>query len=214
MLSAAYRGLYESPLKEIYPVLDLEEAIAFAAGSWAKRNESARFSGYVASHSLYDVFSEVYGLGFPWLNKHKNIPDELKRSHIQLNPFSGRNLEQRLSLVPYDSAERLKERLAKPTRRHLFYAQYESEIRGRMFDPYELVCMEFQPNSYPPSKRKGEVAYQKQYQKMLGAFAGEIARRISTYPAEYFPVVDSPKPQDQISRGLAKEEEPKQLGLF
>ncbi len=203
LLNSAYKGLYETPLASLYPLLNFDELLVFEAASWKKREEDLNaFSKYAASHSLYDTFRSVFFDGFNWLSRKKDttsLSEPQKSIYLQLNPYQG-NLEERLAKVSPNDAYLLREQLAAPVKQHVFEGQYSRLKRIQKGDNSNLVFMAFQPNTYPPSHLKGEEAYQKQHRKMVDAFAGEITRLVSAYPAEYYSIEEIlPEKPDQLN---------------
>ncbi len=176
LLSSAHHGLYEVPLSDFYPHLDLDEVIAFAASSWqARAINNEDFMHTLESGDIYRIFNQVYGIGFPWLVKNMSVPEKLKKKYDQLNPFHGKDLKERLATVEAKHAERLVKNLKELTNEYVFEGQYRGIKMARDGDNYDLVVMTFQ-NAYP---EKGRI---------VPAFAAEIARIISSYPAEYEPL--------------------------
>ena len=173
LISSAHHGLRESSLRDFYPNLDLDEAVAFAASSWKAREKDFNdFTSFLESAPVYELFSEMYKIGSPWLNKHKCISDKLKQKHQRLNPFRRKDLKARLSRVDPDDIIELRKKLNQPVSEYVFPCQYERRKRERGGDNFRLVPMHFQA-AYP---EKG---------KIVLPFASEVARIISKYPAAY-----------------------------
>lgn len=173
LISSAHHGLYECPsLREVYSHLNFEELFAFVASSWQFRNRREfSFLEAVKSASLYEIFSEAFKIGFPWLRKNSQVSSEDKK-HRQLNPFeNGRDLSARLEGVPSDSVSRLREQLTERVNEYVFECQYHDRKMRRGGDNYKLEIMRFQ-NVYPKSGR------------IVPAFAEEIARIMKTFPRE------------------------------
>jgi hypothetical protein len=172
LISSCHHGLYEASLAEFYPHLDLDETVAFAASSWKSRQVSpTELADFLGSQvEAYDLFSEVFKIGFPWLNKSRDISPELKQKYEKLNPFDGKDLRARLESVQPEKVEKLKERLRDRVNNYVFECQYQDAKMARGGDNYKLVPMHFQA-VYP---RKG---------KIVPAFASEVARMISQYPS-------------------------------
>lgn len=173
LISSLHHGLYETPLNGVYPYLDFNETVAFAANSWKSRNTSIKDMGQLVSQNdLYEIFSEVFRIGMPWLNKYKAITLDSMQKYTALNPFEGKNLKERLAAVPSSAVEILKKRLCEDVNEYVFHCQYQQRKNIRGGDNYKLEIMNFQ-NVYPKSG------------KIVPAFASEIARIFSTYPRTY-----------------------------
>ena len=176
LIEALHHGLYETSLANIYPHLDLDEAAAFAASSWKTRDKSPYFFEHdiTPTTNLHDIFSQVYIIGFSWLNKNKEISDRLRPLHEKLNPYKGKDLRARLQRADSDTVEKLKKGLKETVNEYVFECQYQDKKMQRDGDNYKLVPMRFQA-VYP---RKG---------KIVPAYGSEIARLISKYSTEYHP---------------------------
>lgn len=173
LIESVHHGLAETPLNALYPNLDLDEVLAFEASSWKTREKNlASFSDFVKSAGIYDIFSEVYKLGFSWLNKHKNISQKLAKRHSELNPFNGENLRSRLEKAKPEDIDSLKNKLQDGVNAYVFSCQYHDAKRMRGGDNYKLSVMAFQ-NAYPKSGR------------IVPAFASQNARMLSEYPTDY-----------------------------
>lgn len=77
LIGSLHHGLYEVSLKDFYPYLDLDELVAFATSSWKSRESRQE----IGSGSVYDIFNQVFKIGFPWLNKYKKISPDLREKH-------------------------------------------------------------------------------------------------------------------------------------
>jgi len=176
LVSSACHGLHEASLRDIYHLLDFDEAIAFAASSWKSRKLNMdSFAETLDRADLYELFSEVYKIGMPWLNKHKDISPNMESKHQRLNPFNGRNLQDRLSRADERTVEVLKEDLIQDVNKYVFEIQYQDAKRARGGSNYKLEIMNYQL-FYP------------QNGKIVPAFASEVARTVSSYPKEYIPL--------------------------
>lgn len=175
LISAIHHGLNETSLRDFYSKLDLDEVVAFEASSWKSRKENQTlFDGVVHISDIYTLFNEVYKIGMPWINKHKKISEDLKPLYMQLNPFKGKDLRERLESIDQESVEVLKRNLQKDVNQYVFECQYhdakmKNEPRGENFG---IVMMEFQP-VYPEAG------------KIVPSFAKEISKMLSFYPKEY-----------------------------
>lgn len=173
LIESIHHGLVETPLDALYPYLDLDEVLAFEASSWKTREKDmASFSDFVKSAEIYDIFSKVYEIGFPWLNKHKNISEKSAERYTKLNPFGSKNLRSRLGGVKAEDIENLKKRLQEGVNEYVFECQYQEAKRMRGGGNYKLEIMNFQ-NVYPKSG------------KIVPAFASQNARMLSEYPTGY-----------------------------
>ena len=172
LIERVHHGLYETSLGSFYPWLNFDEVIAFELGSWDIRSKRSPMVVELADvMDIYDIFSNVFRRGFPWLNRFKNVSDKLKRKHEEMNPFE-RNLRNRLEQVDIKDMEILKKKLMKKANEYVFECNYYNRKRERGGDNYKLVNMAFQ-NVYP---KKG---------KIVPAFASEIVRLMKNYPTEY-----------------------------
>lgn len=192
LISSLHHGLSEVPMGDFYPVLDLDELIAFSASSWKSREKDPEsFSELVKnSPDAYTIFNEVYRIGFPWLNKYKQISPELETKYKKLNPFQGADLRDRLETIDPEFVEKMKERLSETVCEYVFDCQYHQRKMERGGDNYRLEVMHFQP-VYP---KKGVI---------VPNFASEIARIISRYPGEYFFLEQFP--EEDVKSELTKE---------
>jgi hypothetical protein len=177
LIGSAHHGLFETSLKEIYPYLDLDEAIAFAASSWQSRDRDIKgfrktLDNVGLFEGIYDVFGDVFKIGMPWVKKHKNIPEEMKEKHKKLNPYGGKDLRDRLEAVENGAIPRLVDKLREETNTYVFECNYMEEKMARGGTNYKLEPMHFQ-NAYP-KKGVNTVNY-----------AAEVARMIKRYPAVY-----------------------------
>ncbi|MEK6950810.1 MAG: hypothetical protein AABX13_03760 [Nanoarchaeota archaeon] len=178
LIESFHHGLEETPaLKQFYPHLDFDELVAFTASSWKKRKiEYGQFLPFLESYpSAYQLFSEIYDIGFPWLNKYKAVSPPQQAKHQKLNPFQGRALEDRLNEVEPAAVNQLIQQLWEGPSEYVFACQYQERKRGRDGDNYKLEPMPFQ-NAYP---KRGRI---------VPAYAAEIARIFRDYPQEYHPL--------------------------
>jgi hypothetical protein len=170
LISAAHHGLVETPLDQFYPNLDLDEVVTFAASSWKSRDiKDIDSSSFLDNAGLYDLFSQVYAIGMPWLKKHRRISYEKREEHSSLNPFGGMDLRRRLAAIPRDAEDKLREQLKQGTTEYVFECQYRERKMQRGGDNYKLEIMSFQ-NAYP---REGRI---------VPAFVAEVTRILSGYP--------------------------------
>jgi hypothetical protein len=194
LISSVYNGLNETPLNNFYPHLDLDEAIAFSASSWKNRKKKSEiFKEVVESGNIYDIFKEANNIGFPWLNKYKDVSERLIEKHDKLNPFKGRCLEERLGQVSPEAVERLRDQLMEDVNQYVFECQYRDAKIARGGDNHKLNILTFQ-NFYPG---KG---------KIVPAYAGEIVKMLSN--KVYNPLDDS------VKERLEEQKPGEQLELF
>ncbi len=175
LIESLHHGLEETPvLKQFYPHLDFDELVAFGASSWKSRERNHRhFSRYSPdSVRIYDLFSQVYSIGFPWLNKNKAISLEQHIKYEKLNPFQGRDLEARLNEVEPTAVIQLIQQLQEEPCEYVFDCQYHARKMARGGDNYKLEVMSFH-NAYP---KRGRI---------VPAYAAEISRILAEYPREY-----------------------------
>lgn len=176
-LQNTHHGLFETPLYGVYPVLNLDETLAFAIGSRVLRaNGDPIFAGLAREDELYPIFNEALREGMPVVNIWKNkglamMSNRDRTAYQEMNPFRG-FLEYRLGEVDGEIVSRLVENLQKPALTHVFECDYQREKRKRDGDNSGLAVMRFQ-TVFP---RRGQVA---------GNYAAEISRIISGYPQEY-----------------------------
>jgi len=178
-ISSVHHGLYETPLQDFYPHLNLDEVLVFEAGSWNLRdNKNHNFRELVEAGDTYDIFNRINNEGFPVLNRNKRL-QKWKEKHGQLNPFRGRNLRERLERVDSDAVRELIEKLKLPVNTYVFECQYQDAKMARGGDNSGIEIMRFQ-SVYPRSE------------KIVPAFASEIAKIVGRYPTHYESVA---KPQ-------------------
>lgn len=179
-LESLHHGLFELQLSAFYQHLDFDELVAFAASSWKTKNRSggtnSDLSDVAQNGSVYEIFNSVYKIGFPWLNKEKNIiTPALITKHDGMNPFKGKGLEERLDRVSDESVTQLRKDLQEGVHDYVFDCQYSQRKAMRGGDNYKLEPMPFQ-NAYP---KRGKIA---------PAYASETARQIKAMSANYIPL--------------------------
>lgn len=132
-LQAAYGGLKEEPtLKDISTFLDIDELFGFAAESWIKRDKDLKeYERVVDNSSLYEIFSWTYQKG-GHVFLHNDSKGEIRKKNEEYNkklsigklnrnifdnksPHDGRNLKQRLDMIPYEHENDLRAELKNPT---------------------------------------------------------------------------------------------------
>lgn len=195
LIENMHHGLAETPsLRVFYPFLDLDELAAFAASSRKSRDSrNPDFKKAVESGDPYRIFKEAFRIGFPWLNKHKNISPELRHLEGALNPFSGKDLTRRLDSVPAWAIPAFLNEVDAETKKWVFGCQYDDEKARRGGDNYGIEIMTFQ-NVYP---REGRI---------VPAYVTEVTRMICSYPREY-EAPEKPKVENSPDK-------PKQQQLF
>lgn len=189
LLSSICFGLKETPLKEFYPYLNLEEALVFAGASWGNRKEQPEFYKKIIENPnsikkqqltlfenieiinnqdiVYSIFNETFKEGFRWLRNKNRISDEKLEKYNKMNPFYNIPLKERLNKVNDEDIETLKKKLLIPTKNYIF----EKDYCGGTYDKNRVV-MNFQP--VYPSKAN-----------IRKNFALEIMRTLKEYPAQY-----------------------------
>lgn len=194
LLGSTHHGLYETPsLRNVYPFLDLDELVAFAASSWRSREKNPNFKHHVEHDTLYDLFSHVYQIGFAWLNKNRRISQYRQNLYEELNPFNGRDIKARLSSVQEQLDEKLRCELARPVHDYVFECQYQEMKALHGGDNSNIEIMEFQA-VYP--KREN----------IASAYAAEVSSMVRSFPTEYHKLQQEPVP-------LSKPK-PERLSLF
>lgn len=173
LLQAMHHGLYETPLNNFYPFLDLEEMLVFAASSWKAREQDITSVRQLITFSHKpEIFCQTFEIGDSWLYKWKNLSPESKTESEILNPFKRKNVVERLSQVREQDWMILTDRMSKMVNEYVFGYQYNKRFRQRGGDFHGLELMDFQ--SYYPSKKHNSPK-----------FAKEIARILADYPEVY-----------------------------
>ena len=189
LIGSIENGLYEIPIREFYPHLDLEELLAFSAAQQMGRYRDHRNIQALIEKNMYHFFSEMMGIGIPWIRRHKDFStDRREEQYSKLNPYKGKDLRARLRRVEKPARIKLKKALLEETRTHCFEKEYDRIKRERRGDNWGLRVMDFQQNAYPPSKRNGPVQFQRQWKTMITSFSREIARKLRNYPKQYYPI--------------------------
>lgn len=198
LLKKTYRGLSEASLDKIYPNLNLDEAIAFAAISWGDRwRDIVQYAEQVNQMELYAIFNSTMSRGMAALNSAKNISEGNKSLYDRLNPFEG-NLRERLERVSEQDEAALREVLKQTTKFYASEGQYQSGHARSNADKEgrELEIMTFLPvylkNASPETTKKG--------------YATEIARMLRNYPRAFEPI--------KTTAELVKVNKPEQLPLL
>jgi|TARA_Y100000310_G_scaffold292645_1_gene321584 hypothetical protein len=175
LITSTYCGLVEAPPDGID--LGLNKIIVWGAATRKLREDDINsFADFVKSADIYDVFKEVYKIGFPWLNKYKEISkdpqlnrdrgisEELEQLYNNLNPEN--NLEQSVRKVDSEALKTLKQNLQYPVKRHLFKSQYPHLLERVLRDKGIAII----PLSYP-LKGKG----------VINQFSSLVTRMILNY---------------------------------
>lgn len=164
LLAALYGGIRESRLESVYPYLNFDELVAFASGSWKKREtQYDLFCSIVEHDTINEVFKSAFAKGFPWINAYKKLNFEDRKKLEKLNPYESSSFQDRLAAIPLEELESLRESLAKPVKKYVFECQYKDEKRRQRGDNSNLEIMMFQA-VYP---RRG---------KIVPAYSKEICR--------------------------------------
>lgn len=186
-----HHGLAELDLGKVYPALDLDEALLFAASSWAARRDQ-HYRQRVQHMTLPEIFNHTYSQrvvlpipgrtitydnAYQWMNSKKQIScadARIQDKSSRCNPHTEK-LEARLRQVGDRDVRALKERLGRPRKEWIFGCDYERRKRALNFDTTNLEIMDFQ-TEYP---RKG---------KIVGRYATEINKIIRSYPRDLIEV--------------------------
>ena len=173
LLKKTYKGLNEVSLRGLYPNLNLDEAIAFAAISWGDRWRDIRqYSKEVDQMDLYAIVNRAMGRGMAALNGAKKISEKNRSIYDRLNPFQG-GLRERLERVPEQDEAVLREAIKQPAKYYASEGQYMAGHARRNADEEgrQLVVMQFLPVYL---KNANPVTVNMRY-------ATEIARMFRTY---------------------------------
>ena len=189
LIESTHHGLYETAsLRRVYPYLNLDELIAFAAASWEiRKTELDSFKAVLdQAESAYDIFQYVYSRPicrefgkekaeyadvFEWMKKNKTpIPARLKQRHEQLNPFKEKDLSKRLAKVSGGTVEILARELQETVNEYAYRFEYFGKLIER--GDNKLVLMTFQ-SDFP------------KITKIVPNFIKEVARMLSTYSRDY-----------------------------
>jgi|SRR3989338_7151907 len=176
LAEAMHHGLAEIPFQDIYPFLDFDELLAFAAASWELRSRNSKL--FNKNGDIYGMFNETYKNPlFPykniwqWLNHRQRIDPKQKEKYDRLNPFQGENLKERVQQIPSEEIERLHEKLQEATYDWIFECQYQDRKRMRDGNNTQIRIMNFQ-NVYPKAGR------------IIPAYVKEITIILRSYPTE------------------------------
>ncbi|MBT3865710.1 hypothetical protein HOF78_01255 [Candidatus Woesearchaeota archaeon] len=176
-LSAMDHGISETSLKDIYPVLDLDEVLAFEAASWSKRNRGdfGDFEG-----NFHDMFYRVTKEGLDWLDEIRStdfsLSDKDQYQQGRLNPFHGEDLRDRLRMFDEESIAPLTERLQTGTFEYVSEAQHGWIRRHRSAGNKPLKIM----GGQMPARFSGANP-----KRITGAYASHSAEILRKYPTEH-----------------------------
>lgn len=152
LLQQVHHGLSETPLDDFFQILDLDEALAFEAGSWVIRNErSKEFGRLFLGKSIYSA-AGLYGIfNYILISRHgterltkargdARIPEDLVHLNQELN-LNFRNqkasLAHRLSTVSPEAETQLVSRLTLPTKHYAWeYNLRRSQEVGDSVTPF------------------------------------------------------------------------------
>jgi len=183
-ISCFHHGLVETPIRFLYPYLNLEELFVFESSSWKSRQMKTLKQETINSDSIYHVFYEINKIGFKWLNKYFNRENISEKAYKQLNPYKDvqRDLEKRLNAAQAATSPEwistFRKNLSEDVNEYVFHCQYQERKMARGGDNYKLEKMHFQ-NVYPSHGAKH-----------VAAFARECARIMKTYPNNLIYVED------------------------
>ena len=200
LLKKTYRGLHEVSLSKVYPSLNLDEAVAFAAISWGDRwREINQYAAQIDQMELYAIVNSTMGRGMAALNSSKRISEESRGLYEKINPFKG-DLKQRLENVSDQDQTALREDLKQRTKYYASEGQYMMGHARKNADAEgkELEVMRFLPvylrSANPESIKRG--------------YATQIARMLSRYPRTFEPM------KMKTVAEQAKVDKPRQLSLL
>jgi hypothetical protein len=193
LIRCIHHGLYESSLKEFYPVLDLQEILAFAGSSWVSRIKQDQKLNQLLEQKAgaYELFSHVYHIGIPWLRGKNNLSPSQTQEYQKFNPFHGKKLEERLDRVDEVHVQELRERLSRPVNRYVTESQYYACKRRNRGNNINLVLLPFPPSThgYAEDIAKTLQDYSLSSQKKKEQ-QQKIKRELTHLAQSYFPGLD------------------------
>lgn len=228
ILSSIHHGLADVPLQGIYSQLNLEEALAFAIGSYHLRKQKVNefhcidqdFITEINNSSLYDLFRMVnsskvvpYLSGnfeipghtlenpYLWINSVKsrsNLSDKDIKDYRKMNPFKNRPLAERLSVVDDNCVNRLKSRMQDQVGEYVFEKDCEFRKRLRAGNNHNLHIMRFQ--KVFPDRKKVEINYSKEIARLLKSYDNEF---MESCPSEIF--IDEETARASLDYGARRE---------
>ena len=169
-----HHGLDEcrGPLSAMFPHLDLDELVAFVASS--RKSRERDFYGYAGRLSevdTYGIFMDAFEIGLPWLKKYSMIPSELQGTYMEMNPYNGRYLSDRLRTLDLEAVRKLKEIIFNEPKSYVFSCQFGDANVAHDGSTVLIKVMTFQ-NVFPKSG------------KIVPAFVAETSKILRTFPRE------------------------------
>ena len=181
LIASLHHGLSETPLRRLYQVLNLDEAVAFAAMSWKLRNKNRNFFNLLTREDIYEIFKRVNDLAFPWLYGRRDISVDLDQEYRQLNPY-GKNLSYRLHQVAGTGINLLLGVLNDPVR--IYYFGRNGKINH--VDASKLNRHLNRLQSHPSESQKIKI------------YSAESARILSSYPPALMDIQTPRKTYEQL----------------
>lgn len=177
-LSCVHHGLLETPLGSIYPVLNLDEAVAFAASSWKSREQGdIKLRNCVDDFDLYKIFKYVLVIGNSWMGKYKYIPSEIKELHTGLNPFDGKTLDKRLETIDSEASDALLYGLRQPHKNYIFESEFH-RMKKEQKDTSRSVILSSRNFQTFPRRHQIIPSYSAEITRIFGEFSREYDKTI------------------------------------
>lgn len=171
LLKQFHHGLYECPLKEVYPFLNLDELIVFASESWGSRNKGELNEQFIQESDIYSIFNEFNQKGFKKLKEIQSKSTKFKAEYIKYNPY-GRNLKQRLLNVPKKEIEMIKDKLKCKTKQYIAEEDYDL-MKALHQNMLEYTFMRFLVSE--KNRNKSAKKYVTEISRMLRNYSTTIA---------------------------------------
>ncbi|MBT7903107.1 hypothetical protein HN587_04520 [Candidatus Woesearchaeota archaeon] len=219
-----YEGLIDTPVREFYPVLNLDDVLAFELGVTELRNQHpVFFKDFVDHATIYELFREVYNASdgvfpnysgaFPKLVKYNKFigrcrgqrPSESdSKTYGKLNPFGKtRNLKERLSLVSEGDVGTLRERLVVEPSLFLFETDFHRDPRSHHDSGKRVRVL---PRPFPAA------GYDTR--RIVQAYVSSISTVLRSYDPTHVNPSTIPAPVKKEDPVPPKAEGPVQLKLF
>ena len=123
-----HHGLSETHLEKVYPLLNLNETLGFAAVSWSRRLANPNAFTFITPQNIPESLLEPFGAGFRYLNKESSLREE----NATMNPHKD-DLIARLETIPLEVRESLIRNLRNRVKR------YEGEYHRTESPEVEVV---------------------------------------------------------------------------
>lgn len=123
-----HHGLSEAALEKVYPLLNLNETLGFAALSWSRRLANPDVFTLITPQGMPESLLEPIGAGLRYLSKEVSLTKE----NAKMNPHKD-DLIARLETIPLDVRELLIKNLKRRVKR------YEGESHRTESPEVELV---------------------------------------------------------------------------